>query len=337
MSRSEAYGYAVARIRAMEPLLLDAGMLQRMLDADDLAGALKILGETVYARGFSSSGADERYDSVLESELHQSYDDLRNFVPDIELINIFRMPYDFHNIKVLLKSNFNARSGGKKRWDLLTSLGTVSIDDITVRFESEEYHMIPWGLSLTIPLCFTQWEQTKDIVEVERLLDIAFFAALFKEAEKLGEPGVLNWIKARIDAENIRNLLRLKRFGFDAARAVVFMHHSGNISPDVLVQLMPEPFEGWGRVLAFSDVGGAIAAIQDDGNFDNLIVNVERTLDDFCQSVVAQARYSASAPENVLAYLWGKEMEVKNIRTILVSKSMGSDKDEVRRLLRHGY
>ena len=337
MSRSEAYGYAVARIRAMEPLLLDAGTLQRMLDADDLGGALKILGETTYARGFSGSGSDERYDTVLEAELYQTYDDLRNFVPDIELINIFRIPYDFHNIKVLIKSSFNARSGGKKRWDLLTSLGTLSTDDITVRFESEEFHMLPWGLSQVIPLCFTQWEQTKDIVEVERLLDDAFFTALFKEAEKLEEPGVLAWIKARIDAENIRNLLRLKRFGFDASRAVTFMHSCGSLSPEVLVQLIPEPFEGWGRVLSFSDIGGAIASIQDDGNFDNLIVNVERTLDDFCQSVVAKAKYSAAAPENVLAYLWGKEMEVKNIRTILVSKSMGSDKDEVRRLLRHGY
>ena len=337
MSRSEAYGYAVARIRAMEPLLLDAGMLQRMLDADDLGGALKILGETTYARGFSGSGSDERYDSVLEAELLQTYEELRNFVPDGELINIFRIPYDFHNIKVLLKSNFNARGGGKKRWDLLTSLGTLSIDDITIRFESEEYHMLPWGLSLVVPLCFTQWEQTKDIVEVERLLDDAFFTALFKEAGKLGEPGVLAWIRARIDAENIRNLLRLKRFGFDASKAVTFMHSSGNISPEVLAQLIPEPFEGWGRVLSFSDVGAAIASVQDDGDFDNLIVNVERVLDDFCQSVVSKARYSAASPENVLAYIWGKEMEVKNIRTILVSKSMGSDKEEVRRLLRHGY
>jgi V/A-type H+-transporting ATPase subunit C len=50
-----------------------------------------------------------------------------------------------------------------------------------------------------------------------------------------------------------------------------------------------------------------------------------------------EARYSSDAPENVLAFLWGKEMEVKNIRTILVSKGTRSSPEEVRRMMRRGY
>jgi V/A-type H+-transporting ATPase subunit C len=53
--------------------------------------------------------------------------------------------------------------------------------------------------------------------------------------------------------------------------------------------------------------------------------------------VLSDARYSPDAPENVPAYLWGKEMEVKNIRTILVSKGTNSDLGEVRRMMRRGY
>ena len=101
MSRSEAYGYAVARIRAMEHLLLDAGLYQRMLDAPDLSAVLKVLGETGYSRGFSGTEAAERYDAALEAELLATYEDLETFVPDRELINIFRIPYDFHNVKVV--------------------------------------------------------------------------------------------------------------------------------------------------------------------------------------------------------------------------------------------
>ena len=48
-------------------------------------------------------------------------------------------------------------------------------------------------------------------------------------------------------------------------------------------------------------------------------------------------RYRSDAPENVLAFLWAKEMEVKNLRIVLVSKASRSDRDKVRRLLRHGY
>ena len=337
MSRSEAYGYAVARIRAMEHLLLDAGLYQRMLDVPDLSAVLKVLGETGYSRGFSGTEAAERYDAALEAELLATYEDLETFVPDRELINIFRIPYDFHNVKVLLKSNFNAKSGGKKRWDLMTRLGSIPVDDLTVRMESEEFALLPYGLAHLIPLCLSQWEQTRDLVEIERILDRGLFEAIYEEAAKLNEPGILAWVQARIDSENIRNLLRLRRFEVEPSKALSFLHTKGTIAPDFLLQLMQEPFESWTRILSFSDVGQALSKVEDEGDFDSLIVSLERTLDDYCREVLVKARYSSNAPENVLAYLWGKETEVKNIRTILVSKGMSSGKDDVRRLMRHGY
>ena len=336
MSR-EAYGYAVARIRAMEPLLFDSSQYQRMLDAENLDTALKILAETSYANGTTGDSAGDRYDEALETELLATYKELASFVPDKALIDIFRVPYDFHNVKVLIKSAINARGGGKKRWDLLTQLGTIPTDDLIVNVESEDYALLPYGLSQIIPACMSAWEQTRDIVEVERMLDDGMFAALLKLAESVGEPGVTAWVRARIDAENIRNLLRLKRFGFDSATALTYLHEGGTVAPMNLIQLLPEPFDSWGRLLSYSDVGLAIAPIPDDGNFDTLIVSLEKALDDYCQSILERARFNATAPENVLAYLWGKEMEVKNLRTILVSKSTDSDKDEVRGLMRHGY
>jgi V/A-type H+-transporting ATPase subunit C len=125
----------------MEPLLLDAPIYQRMMEADGLGAALKILGETNYARWMS--GDDVRYDSVLESELESSFNEFASFVPDGELIDIFRVPYDFHNVKVLLKSVFKARSGGKRRYDLMTSLGSIPPGDLSSKIESEEYGLLP--------------------------------------------------------------------------------------------------------------------------------------------------------------------------------------------------
>lgn len=337
MSRLEAYGYAVARIRAMERQLLDSSALARLLDAEDLAGALKILGETSYAKGFAKAGEGARYDLVLEEELLSAYAELQTFVPDKELIDLCRMQYDFHNVKVLLKSIFNAREGGKKRWDLLTSLGTTPKDSMIEAIESEDFALLPFNLGVIVPLCVSRWEQTRDTVEVERMLDEQMFAAMLVMAENLGGPGIVAWVRARIDCENLRNLLRLKRFGLDQSNVSSFLHKGGTISPELLLSLLPEPFDSWGRSLAFSDVGLVVSSLTDSGGFDSLIASLERALDDYCGEVVGKARYSSDAPENVLAYLWGKEMEVKNIRAILVAKGMNADREEVRRSLRHGY
>ncbi|MDR3332788.1 MAG: V-type ATPase subunit, partial [Synergistaceae bacterium] len=297
MSRNEAYGYAVARIRAMESMLFDASMFQRMIDSGDLQGALKILAETGYSRGMGEGEhSSERYDSVLEFEMTRTFEELASFVPDRELIDIFRVPYDFHNVKVIMKGILKERSGGKKRWDLLTRLGSISADTLSACMESEDYVLLPYGLSSIIPACFSAWEQVGDIVEIERKLDGGMFADILLLAETVGETGVVKWVKARIDSENIRNLLRLKRFGFDSSAVAAFLHGGGTVDPGTLVSLLSEQFDSWGRALSYSDVGLAISQTPDDGDFDTLIIALEKSLDDYCSAIVERARFSSSAP-----------------------------------------
>jgi V/A-type H+-transporting ATPase subunit C len=202
---------------------------------------------------------------------------------------------------------------------------------------SEEYALLPWGLSALIPQCVSIWEQSGDVVEIERVLDRGMFAAVVSLARSLSFPGVEIWVRARVDSENIRNLLRMKRFGFDSPVAASFLHEGGSVAPSALVPLMSEQFDAWGKSLSYSDVGIAISALEGNGDFDEQMSSLERALDDFCSSAVANARYSASAPENATAYLWGKEMEIKNIRTILVLKGTKTNRDEVRRRMRRGY
>jgi V/A-type H+-transporting ATPase subunit C len=222
----------------------------------------------------------------------------------------------------------------------LTRLGSVPADDLVSRVESEEYGLLPWGLSALIPSCVSMRERNADIVEIERALDGGMFDAIFSLAVSLGFPGVISWARARVDSENIRNLLRMKRFGFDSSAAASFLHGGGTVAVPALVSLMSDQFEAWGRSLAYSDVGAAISAIEVSGGFDELMPALERALDDFCSAVVANARYSASAPENVTAFLWGKEMEIKNIRTILVSKAAkaeNTNREGVKGMMRRGY
>jgi len=337
MSRKEAYGYAVARIRAMEHRLLDSGVLQRMIDADDTASVFKILGETSYASALSSQAGLPSVDKALEADLHAIYNEIRSFAPDKEIIDIMCLHYDFHNVKVLLKSAFNVRSGSKKRWDLLTSLGSCPIDKLIDCVEIEDYRLLPFGLDQLLPKCIAVWEQTKNILEIERMLDARLYEVMSEYAVILDMPGIKSWVSTRIDGENIRTLVRLKRFNFDSAGVMPFLHAGGKLDLSLLAQLVSEPFESWGRVLDFSEFGGMLCSVDAAGGFSDLIMSLEKALDDFYFEKIAASRYGSSAPENIPAYLWGKEMEVKNIRVILVSKSNKGNKDDLRGLLRHGY
>ena len=104
MILAERYGYTVARLRAMENRLLEDSVLQRLIDSEDLDSAMKVLGETPYSSWLMDLKSNSEFDKAIEAELDYVYSELSKFVPDQQLVELFRLPYDFHNVKVLLKS-----------------------------------------------------------------------------------------------------------------------------------------------------------------------------------------------------------------------------------------
>ena len=164
------YTYAVSRIKAMENRMVDSTILQQMADADGFDSAWKLLMETCYGQWVAETGASS-YDKLLEAELVYLYNELRKFVPDPSIVSLFQIPYDFHNMKVVLKSLFAQRGGGESRWDLLVSMGSYPADEMILAIESEDYRLLPYQLHRVIPSCVMIWEQTKNILEIENILD----------------------------------------------------------------------------------------------------------------------------------------------------------------------
>jgi len=72
----------------------------------------------------------------------------------------------------------------------------------------------------------------------------------------------------------------------------------------------------------------------EQGSSEAMLVMLEKALDDYISGMLAPFSYTPFAPENVLRFLWSKEIETKNVRIVLVSKTSGLDRDMVRKVLR---
>jgi V/A-type H+-transporting ATPase subunit C len=332
--------YAVARLRAMENRFLDASFFSRLIDSETLEDALKSLGETVYSQWLGAS--DVKFDQVIDNELIATCNELTQFVPDRELLDICRMPYDFNNVKVILKSLFKAREGGERRYDLLTGLGAVDTDSLIMALEGEEYGFLPYGLGDVIPHCWSAWEQSKDPRQAEILLDGHLFAAMKALAETLEEKlkkerlttAIVGWVQHKIDAENLRNAVRLSRMNVDPSSALVFFHRGGTIRPDDVAKLMGEPLESWSKTLSHTDIGAALEAVQDRSDVRSALAEISKALDEYLIRALEKAKYG-SAPENVILYLLRKEEEARNLRIALVCVANGLNREFARRLLSH--
>lgn len=329
------YGYVVSRLKAMETRLVDDGTMQRILDSDDIESALKVLGETSYSAYLGEMKSSADFDAVIESELLNTYREVTLFVPDKELVELCRLPYDFHNVKVLMKNFILVKEGGERSYRLMTDLGSHPSEYYILAVEGEDYKLLPHDLDITCPQCFTAWEQTHDLQEVELLLDKSLFDVMRMKAEKLNYPEVTAWVRSKIDAENLRSLYRLKRLGTEASEALRFLHKGGFVSPERMVQILGESVEGWARFLSASNLSSAFVSVQENSEIESLIVDMECALDEFAMRAISRSKYNAFSPANVIRYLSQKELEAKNLRIALVSVANGSDRDFARRLLRH--
>ena len=328
------YVYAVARLKAMENRFLDASFFSRLIECTTLEEALRSLGETVYAP-WVAGASEVGFDQIIDSELVDACDELRQFVPDKELVDLCRMPYDFNNVKVILKSLFKAREGEERRYDLLSKLGAVDTDELIMALESEEYGHLPYGLSNVVSHCWTIWEQTRNAQNVEIILDGHMFQAMHAIAAQLKMTAVTRWVEHKVDAENLRNAVRLQRMNYDPVSALPFFHKGGTIRPDDVAKLLGEPLDSWGKTLSYTDIGAALDSVQDRSDVQTLLTEISKALDSYLIHVLEKAKYSTSAPENVILYLLHKEEEARNLRIALVCVANGLNREFARRLLSH--
>ncbi len=334
MAPKERYGYAVARLRALENRLLDESTLSRMIDCDTPESAIKVLGETPYSASLMELKSPLDFDKAIEAELLRTYAEVETFVPDGGLAALLRLVYDAHNVKTLLKGQFLAAGGEKRRLDLLTPLGNIDVDRLVTAVEGEDYWELPFGFGRAIPEALSVWENSRNALAVEKIIDGVYFDALLDAAVKLKMPRVENWVRARVDGENLKTLLRLSRLPQEKPAAATFLHSGGTLPVNRLEPLMAEPVENWGRLLAFADIGRLLLPFAEDGNFSVLLVQYEKALDNFLSAVIGSCRFGAFEPGNVVRYLWAREIEAKNLRIILVSVANGVEKDVIRGLLR---
>ncbi|MBQ3447249.1 MAG: V-type ATPase subunit [Synergistaceae bacterium] len=331
-----SYVYTVARLRGMENHILDSAFFSRLMDSAGIDDAVKALGETSYSQWISGAGAD--FDKAIDSEILATFEELKSFVPDKELLDIFRLPYDFHNVKVLLKGLFKVRGGELegRRYDLLSKLGTIDTDELTNAIETEEYGFLPYGLTDLIPQCWQLWDSSKSAQAVEILIDHQMFKAMLGVAEGLNMPEIVSWVKAKIDSENLKSAVRLARMKYEPAKALPFFHEGGTIRPDDLAKLLNEPAETWSRVLSYTDIGAVLSALQENSDIKASLTDVSKSLDEYLMRVLEGAKYSMDSPANVLLFVLTKEAEARNLRVALVCVAGGLDREFGRRLLSNG-
>lgn len=307
-----------SRIRAMETRLLTRDRLERMIDARDNGEALKVLAECGYGEltAADSSGLER----ALSAAREDLFRELASALPDGLLPDIFRLKYDYHNAKVLLK----ARATGQQADRLLVSGG---------RYDPQQPEQ--WGdlFRQAVERAETCMNDTGDPQLMDLLLDKACFEEMGLLAKRSGSDFLQGYVRLAIDAANLRSRVRCARLEKSPDFLKQVLMEGGTVSVDALLRSR-EPGE-------LFRVGPLCAAAQRADELSKpgagALTAFERECDNALMAYQEKARRTPFGEEVVAGYLFAREAELTAIRTVMAGRMAGLDGDVIRKRLRDCY
>lgn len=311
-----SYAYAAAHIFAVEKKLLSRERVERMVEAPTAGAALGVLAETEYATGISDLSGPHDYEKLLSGEIKRIYDFFRTISPNPQITNLFFSKYDFHNIKVLLKSQYL----GEKHEELLVEEGgNIGLDTLKAALKNEDYRLLPDYMGDAIEEVRKAMSQKVDPQRMSLILDRAMYDNIFRVCRDKRDNFVLNYFVLQAGLINIRTFLRVKKIGesFEFLKSLLLPNEK--FGDEFFRELMDQPLENILSVLGPKEYSGIQLGLE---NFieTGSLTTFERLMDDFLLNYVRAARWNPQGIEPIIGYLLAKENEIKLIRIIMVGK-----------------
>ena len=316
------------RIRHAEKKLLTKQQLQRLADAKNLEDAIKLLNETSYSSELSKLDRPENYEQVLSEVLNKTYKEAMEISPDKSLVEILSCKYDYHNLKVLVKENIL-----KEKFDSMYCM----LDGNEIEAFRELALKNDEGLSKDFKECLDFFETTKDPQDIDIFIDKKYFEKVLSLAEDFKLEMITEYFKAMIDFINLRTFIRCRKQNQVKETLEKVLIKGGDIETDKILDMFYEDIEILPIKLKAYKIGRVLSKIVEEYKNTNSLNSFEKSMDDYLVEIVRKAKSIHYGAEVIFSFLFAKEMEIKNLRLILVGKVNGLSADFIKERLREVY
>lgn len=319
-----------ARIRAMENHLLTRERMEQVLEARSDEEAAKILQECGYPD--LDPTHPEAMDAALAAAREATLADLTDGAPDARYIDIFKLKYDYHNIKALLK----AQAMGTDAAHMLMDMGRVSAAELKEAVETGHLEELPATLAAAAAEAREVLDTTRDPQLSDLVLDRWCYRDMLEAAEATGSAFLQGYVRIQIDAANLRALVRTIRMGKNAEFLRGALLEGGDVDPDTVLRISADQGAGLTELYGPTALGAAAEAgaeILKGG----AMTEFEKLCDDAVADYLSGAQAVPFGEAPLVGYLAARETEYTNLRILLLGRSAGLAPDLIRARLRRSY
>ena len=324
----EDYLYISSLLRAREPRMLSRDKAERMLDAPNFEDAAKMLTDSGYED--MSQMSVKQIETALSDRRAAVFHELETLIPNTAALDLFRLKYDYHNAKVLVKSEAMHRNDAS----LLSSSGRVAPETVQKRFQEDRLRDLPGELGSAAEEARNLLARSANPQLSDFLLDKAYFREMNALADELDSDFARGYVALLADSTNLRSAVRILRMGKDIGYLQEALVAGGSVSEERLTQGISG--EGLASVFAGTALTKA-AQLGVEAVSGGTLTAFELACDNAVADYLSNAKLCSFGEESVIAYLAGTENELTAVRMILTGRLAGVPSDTIRERLRDLY
>mgnify|MGYP000829374878 CR=1 FL=1 len=271
-------------------------------------------------------------DAALSQAREELLTDLGDGAPDPRYIDIFKLKYDYHNAKAILK----AAAMGTSPDRMLMDMGRIGAAELKTAVESGELDKLPGALPAAVAEAKSVLDTTRDPQLSDIALDRWTYADMAALAEDTNSDFLRGYVAVQIDAANLRALVRTVRMGKSPEFLRGVLIEGGEIPTDGILTLSANRGSGMSEVYGPTRFAAAAEAGA-EALRGGPLTKFEKLCDDAVGDYLAGAQYVPFGEAPLVGYLAARETEYTNLRILLMGRGAGLPADVIRSRLRAGY
>ena len=318
------YGFAVARVRALETKLIDSTGMGQLISAPE---------DRFYALLSELSGIDiKEEDTVsevldkIEWRLTQTYYLVKDLIIEDEYKRLISIGYDYELLKLILKEKRGNFTGSYKHTSLRSNYTYPVMKSL---IEAGSFLDLGPGISEA----FRSVEGARELTggQIDIICDRIYYIEIFEILNDHPNEFIEGYYRRKIDIANFITALRLKLQGKKRSAINQSFIEGGSIGIEHFEDGFDLNIDAFIQSMAFSWFSSVTGAIpKGQGDDESAIALIERALDEHLLRYVKESMYVTFGIEPVISYLWKVESETKNLRLIVLSRYSGVPAAEIK-------
>ena len=323
-TKDTRYVYPTGRIRGLEKYLLTAADLARIKEGKDLEESFQNLSRFYrYSESMRVCADPADFERGLEEEWKRTYVELRSFAPEPELIDLFWLEQDFHNMKVFFKLHAQGQNSQEiDKIEHLSTSGTQNLDMLGSAIIKRDL------LSLS-PFFREIVQEGMDMIEkgtsaraIDLFLDRRYLQKFVAEMVTYQDDFLTDLAYMIVDSLNVKSALRIKLWSREDEKKLLedSIIDGGTIEKDMITARAGEPPDSLLEIVRGTEYVRILQKALEEWGEKGSLFTLDASLEEGILSFTSRGLYITFGREPLVNYVLLKKSEVTKLRSILRAK-----------------